>query len=69
MPAFFAAALNAALRQHEQIKRDIERLAAETPEVLIGLIGLYNGEEDYTCLTLKKLAGRRERGFPARESL
>lgn len=32
------------------------------PEFMDGLTSLYEGAEDYTCLTLKKLAGRREKG-------
>lgn len=32
------------------------------PEFMDGLTSLYEGSEDYTCLTLKKLMGKREKG-------
>jgi len=51
-----------AFRQYEQVKGDLEKLFAEIPEGIDGLISLYYGEEDYTCFTAKKLMGRRDKG-------
>jgi len=51
-----------AFRQYEQVKSDLEKLFAEIPEGIDGLISLYYGEEDYTCFTAKKLMGRRDKG-------
>lgn len=49
-------------RQHASIKEDLERLFAEMPEGIDGLLSLYHGEEDYTCFTAKKLMGKRDKG-------
>jgi hypothetical protein len=54
--------LEAAFRQYEQVKADLEKLYAEIPEGIDGLTSLYYGEEDYTCFTAKKLMGRRDKG-------
>jgi hypothetical protein len=54
--------LDAVFRQYEQVKADLEKLYAEIPEGIDGLTSLYYGEEDYTCLTAKKLMGRRDKG-------
>lgn len=36
---------------------------ANLPEILGGLTSLVEETEDYTCLTLKKIMGRREKGY------
>jgi len=54
--------LEAAFKQYERVKDDLEKLFAEIPEGIDGLISLYYGEEDYTCFTAKKLMGRRDKG-------
>jgi hypothetical protein len=35
------------------------------PEFIDGLTSIHEETEDYTCLTLKKLMGRRDKGRPA----
>jgi hypothetical protein len=52
----------AAFKQYERVKGDLEKLFAEIPEGIDGLASLYYGEEDYTCFTAKKLMGRRDKG-------
>ncbi|HII47966.1 hypothetical protein [Pyrobaculum aerophilum] len=52
----------ALLKHYEQVKKDLERLYTEVPEAIDGLLSLYNGEEDYTCFTAKKLMGKRDKG-------
>lgn len=51
-------------RRVEELKRHIEAEKALLPEFVDGLSSLYLESEDYTCLTLKKLMGRREKGGP-----
>ncbi len=50
------------LKHYEAVKRDLERLYVEVPEGIDGLMSLYNGEEDYTCFTARKIMGRRDKG-------
>ncbi|AET33060.1 hypothetical protein [Pyrobaculum ferrireducens] len=50
------------LKHYEAVKRDLERLYVEVPEGVDGLMSLYNGEEDYTCFTARKIMGRRDKG-------
>jgi len=48
----------------EQLKKSREMLSFEAqlmPEILHGLVALYNDEEDITCFTLKKLYGKLEK--------
>ncbi len=52
----------ALLKHYEQVKKDLERLYTEVPEAIDGLLSLYNGKEDYTCFTAKKLMGKRDKG-------
>ena len=50
------------LKHYEAVRRDLERLYVEVPEGVDGLMSLYNGEEDYTCFTARKIMGRRDKG-------
>jgi hypothetical protein len=58
-----------AFKQHELVKSDLEKLFAEIPEGIDGLTSLYHGEEDYTCFTVRKLMGRRDKGAQRSTSL
>nr|KJR73154.1 MAG: hypothetical protein TU35_07515 [Thermoproteus sp. AZ2] len=55
-------ALSAISSQHAEIKQTLERDLQLMPEAVDGLINLYLGTEDYTCMTAKKLAGKRDKG-------
>jgi len=50
---------------HEQsveLKQRIQELLTAEPDVAHGLMALYEETEDYTCLTLKSILGKREKG-------
>jgi len=49
----------------EELKRHLMSEYALLPEFIDGLTSIHEETEDYTCLTLKKLMGRREKGRPA----
>ncbi|QOJ78918.1 hypothetical protein IG193_00170 [Infirmifilum lucidum] len=48
--------------QISKIKERIEQILATEPDVAHGLMALYEETEDYTCLTLKAIRGKREKG-------
>lgn len=49
-------------KRFEEIKRHIMNEYSLLPEFIDGLTSIHEETEDYTCLTLKKLAGKREKG-------
>jgi len=49
----------------EELKRHLMNEYALLPEFIDGLTSIHEEAEDYTCLTLKKLMGRRDKGRPA----
>lgn len=52
----------AALKHYREVKADLDSLYRELPEGIDGLTSLYEEAEDYTCFTLRKLLGRRDKG-------
>ncbi len=52
-------------KRFEELKRHLMNEYSLLPEFIDGLTSLYEETEDYTCLTLKKLMGKREKGRPA----
>ncbi len=50
-------------KQALEVKEHIERIMALEPDVANGLMALYEETEDYTCLTLKAIMGKREKGY------
>lgn len=48
---------------YEGIKKHILEEARLLPEFLDGLVSLVEEAEDYTCLTLKAIYGRRDRSY------
>lgn len=49
----------------EELKKHLMNEYSLLPEFIDGLTSIHEEAEDYTCLTLKKLMGRREKGKPA----
>lgn len=49
----------------EELKRHLLNEYSLLPEFIDGLTSIHEGTEDYTCLTLKKIMGKRGRGKPA----
>lgn len=61
LEAYFKA-LEAISNQYKEIKEQLERDLQTMPEAVDGLMGLYLESEDYTCMTAKKIAGKRDKG-------
>jgi hypothetical protein len=53
------------LKRVEELKRHLMNEYALLPGFIDGLTSIHEETEDYTCLTLKKLMGRRDKGRPA----
>ncbi|MEM2202812.1 MAG: hypothetical protein QXI22_00425 [Sulfolobales archaeon] len=49
----------------EELKKHLMNEYSLLPEFIDGLTSIHEETEDYTCLTLKKLMGKREKGKPA----
>lgn len=52
-------------KRFEELKRHLMNEYSLLPEFIDGLTSIHEETEDYTCLTLKKLMGKREKGRPA----
>ncbi|MCX8196565.1 MAG: hypothetical protein N3F67_05795 [Acidilobaceae archaeon] len=48
---------------YEKLKKHILEEARLLPELLDGLVNLTDEAEDYTCLTLKAMYGRRDKSY------
>ncbi|MEM1597304.1 MAG: hypothetical protein QXP31_02475 [Pyrobaculum sp.] len=59
----FETAKQMLLRQHFSAVQALQRELGSLPDGLDGLYSLLEQEEDFTCFTVKKLKGRRDKSW------